>query len=119
MSSSEAQVAFQQGGRPIAHVEAQDKFAQQFDLESPEKAMSSYQKYTPPSTHHAAVRVSGCIKQAAVPGVSLREVNIIDPIKRQRIHQPCIEMIKAPVHNVAGWWDGFIRGMHIFCAIQQ
>ncbi|KAK5728426.1 hypothetical protein LTR15_001562 [Elasticomyces elasticus] len=45
MSSSEAQIAFQQGGRPIAHVEAQDKFAQQFDLESPEKAMSSYQKY--------------------------------------------------------------------------
>ncbi|KAK5747077.1 methylenetetrahydrofolate reductase 1 [Elasticomyces elasticus] len=44
MSSSEAQVAFQQGGRSIAHVEAQDKFAQQFDLESPEKAMSSYQK---------------------------------------------------------------------------
>ncbi|KAK5694683.1 hypothetical protein LTR97_009273 [Elasticomyces elasticus] len=111
MSSSEAQIAFQQGGRPIAHVEAQDKFAQQFDLESPEKAMSSYQhganaddkSQTPPSTHHAAIRVSGGIEQTTVSGVSLREVNIIDAlIERQGVHQPCIEMIIHLVHNLAG-----------------
>ncbi|TKA81240.1 hypothetical protein B0A55_02374 [Friedmanniomyces simplex] len=43
MSSADAQLAYQQGG-PTYHLEAQDKFAQQFDLSRPEKAMSSYQK---------------------------------------------------------------------------
>lgn len=43
MSSADAQIAFQRGGA-YEPVEAQDKFAQQFDLSRPEQAMSSYQK---------------------------------------------------------------------------
>ncbi|KAK0356777.1 hypothetical protein LTR91_007587 [Friedmanniomyces endolithicus] len=43
MSSADAQIAFQQAG-PTYHLEAQDKFAHQFDLSRPENAMKTYQE---------------------------------------------------------------------------
>ena len=43
MSSADAQLAFQRN-EPLQRVEAQETFSQQFDLASPDKAMSSYQR---------------------------------------------------------------------------
>lgn len=47
MSSADAQIVYNRHGSSGSSesVEAQDSFAQQFDLANPEEAMSSYQKY--------------------------------------------------------------------------
>ena len=44
MSYADAQRVFNQQSE-FAHVDTQNHFANQFDLENPEEAMSSYQKY--------------------------------------------------------------------------